>query len=140
MTIIQDGLGALVTYLKAQSAIISLIGTRVYGLEMPKADAASNPRKTIVITNAGGIGKDSDMDVFKWRLDFKCYGETPFEAEKVWRTLRPELRDLDRNVTSSTTLYNATHSAGPFYFRDQPTEWPHIIDTWLVKIQDTVVT
>ena len=139
MTLIQDGLGALVSYLKAQSAISALIGTRVYGLEVPKADATAMPRKCIVINNAGGIGQASDLDVYQWRLDFKCYGETAFEAVKVWRTLRTELRDLDKNVTDSTVLYNALHSAGPFSFQDQPTEWPVTLDTWLVKIQDTVV-
>lgn len=140
MTLIQDGLGALITYLKAQSAISALISTRVYGLEVPKADATSMPRKCIVINNAGGIGEDSYRDVFQWRFDFKCYGETLFEAVEVWRTLRTELRDLETNVTAATTLYSALHSAGPFSFRDQPTEWPVTLDTWLVKIQDTVVS
>lgn len=140
MTLIQDAVGSLAAYLKAQSAISALLGDRVYGLEVPKADAESMPRKCIVINNAGGIGEASDLDVYQHRFDFKCYGETTFEAYKVWRTLRAELRDLTKNVTSATTLYNAIPSAGPFSFRDQPTHWPVTLDTWLVKIQDTVVS
>lgn len=140
MTLIQDAVGSLAAYLQAQSAISTLLGTRVYGLEVPKADAVDMPRKCIVINNAGGIGEASDLDVFQHRFDFLCYGETTFEAYKTWRTLRTELRDLNRSVTSSTMIYNATHSAGPFSFRDQPTHWPVTLDTWLVKIQDTVVS
>ena len=140
MTLIQDAVGALATYLKAQAAISSLLGTRVYGLEVPKADAVSMPRKCIVINNAGGIGEASDLDVYQHRFDFLCYGETTFEAYETWRTLRTELRDLTKNVTSATTLYSAIHSAGPFSFRDQPTHWPVTLDTWLVRIQDTIVT
>lgn len=124
MTEIQDSVGAVAAYLQAQSAISTLLGTRVYGLEVPKADAVSMPRKCIVIKRAGGIGEASDLDVYQHRFDFNCYGETTYEADKVWRTLRTELRDLNRNVTSSTMIYNALHSAGPFSFRDQPTHWP----------------
>lgn len=140
MTLIQDGIGALITYLTAQSAISTLLGTRVFGLEVPASEADDMPRKAIVINNAGGIGEASSIDVYQHRFDFICYGETPFEAYEVWRTLRTELRDMERNVTSSTFLYNAVHSAGPFSFRDQPTTWPVTIDTWLVMIQDTIVT
>ncbi len=140
MTLIQDAVGAMVAYLKAQSAISTLLSTRVYGLELPEADAVSMPRKAIVVNTAGGIGEASELDVFQHRLDFMCYGETPFEAYEVWRTLRTELRDMTKNVTSSTTLYNAIHSAGCFSFRDTPTNWPVTVDTWLVRIQDTVVS
>ena len=136
MAAIEDGIGALIAYLSAQSAISDAMSARVYGLEIPKADAPNMPRKAIVINNAGGLGEDSGLDVFRHRFDFKCYGETPFEAYEAWRILRAELRDLDRNVTGTTVLFNATHSAGPFSFRDQPTKWPVTLDTWLVKIQD----
>ncbi len=139
MTLIQDGLGALITYLKAQSAISSLIGTRVYGYKVPKADATSMPRKTLVIAHAGGIGESSRLDVFKWRFDFRCYGETELEAGIVLRTLRTELRDMEKNVTASTVLYSAEYSAGPFPFQDIKTEWISLVDTWLVRIQDTIV-
>lgn len=131
-----DTVGALVTYLAAQSAISSLLSARVYGLELPKADSDDMPRKAIVIKRAGGIGEDSELDVFMHRLDFRCYGETTFQADRVWRTLRTELRLLTKNVTGSVVLFSASHSAGPFSLRDQPTEWPMVVDTWLVKAQD----
>ncbi len=140
MTLVQDGIGAMITYLKAQSAISSLLSTRVYGLELPESEVANMPRKNIVINSAGGIGQESLLDVYTYRLDFLCYGETPFEAYETWRTLRTELRDMTKNVSAATFLYSAVHSAGPFSFRDQETDWPVTLDTWLVMTQDTIVT
>ena len=137
MALVQDALGAIIALLKADATISALLSTRVYGLELPRADADSMPRKAIVINSAGGIGESSFRDVFKYRLDFACYGETPFEAYETFRTLRAVLRDIEKGVTSSTFIYSAEHSAGPFSFRDSNTKWPHTIDTWLVKVQDT---
>ena len=137
MALVQDGIGAMVALLSADSTISALLSTRVYGLELPRSEADNQPRKAIVINSAGGIGESSYRDVFKYRLDFVCYGETPFEAYETFRTLRAVLREIEKGVTSSTFIYGAEHSAGPFSFRDTETKWPHTIDTWLVKVQDT---
>lgn len=131
MALAQDGIGALIAYLKADATISALLSTRVYGLELPEADAESMPRKAIVINAAGGIDESSFIEAFKLRLDFFCYGETPFEAWEVYRTLQTVLKQMDRNVISSTLLFSVIHSAGPFSSRDQRTEWPVIIDTWI---------
>jgi len=140
MALAQDAIGALIALLKADGTISALLSTRVYGLELPRADSDNMPRKAIVINSAGGIGESSYRDIFKYRLDFVCYGETPFEAYETWRTLRSVLREIEKGVTSSTYIYSAEHSAGPFSFRDAETKWPHTIDTWLVKVQDTIVS
>lgn len=139
MTLIQDGLGAVIAYLKAQSDISALLSTRVFGMELPEDEAVSMPRKAIVIRLAGGIGEDSYADTFKLRLDFFNYGETTFAARKTWRTLKPILRDMERNITSATMLYNALHSAGPVQFRDPDGKWPVVLDTWVISMQETIV-
>lgn len=136
---IQDGVGALITYLQAQSDISSLLSTRVFGQEVPKEQASGQPRKAIVIADAGGIRAADYSDINNMRLDFFCYGETTYQAKLVWRTLVPILTALERNVTDSTILFNAIHSAGPFPQRSAQVEWPLIIDTWLIKMEETVV-
>lgn len=146
MAAVQDGLGALIALLKADSTISALIGTRVFGEELPEAETDSMPRQCIVIQDAGGIRNNSYLDINKMRLDFFCYGLTPIEAREVWRTLATVLRELERTIQSSTVIYQAEHSAGPFYSRNKEsgfltnTNWPLIIDTWLVKMQETIVT
>jgi|ETN02SMinimDraft_2_1059926.scaffolds.fasta_scaffold40200_3 hypothetical protein len=137
---IQDGLAALITYLKAQSAISSALGTRVFGLELPESETDDMPRKAIVCNLAGGMGYASYIDVYKLRIDFYCYGETPYEASEVWRTLKPILRDMEKNVTSSTCLMSAVHSGGATFTRESVTEWSVVIDSWLVEFKETIVS
>ncbi|MCP5004697.1 MAG: hypothetical protein GY941_12280 [Planctomycetes bacterium] len=140
MAAIQDVISALIIYLKAQSDISTLLGTRVFGLELPKSESVSMPLKAIVIVDSGSVRAADYSDISNARLDFRCYGETPFEARLVYRTLTPLLRELEKSVTDSTFLYSAVHTAGPFPFRDTETDWPVTIDTWLVSMQETIVT
>ena len=137
---IQDGLAALITYLKAQSAISSALGTRVFGLELPESETDDMPRKAIVCNIAGGVGSASYLDMYKLRVDFYCYGETPYEASEVWRTLKPILRDMERNVTSSTCLTSAEHSGGATFTRESVTEWSVVVDTWLIGFKETIIS
>lgn len=133
----QDPIAALIDFLQADATISSLISTRVYGLELPEADASSMPRQAIVINGAGGIDEDSFIAAFKIRLDLFCYGETPHEAWETYLTLKTVLKQMDRNLINSTLLFSATHSSGPFPSRDQKTDWPVVIDTWLLYFSTT---
>ena len=137
MALAQDPIEATIDFLQADATIAALISTRVYGLELPEADAASMPRQAIVINGAGGIGQASFVATFKIRLDFFCYGETPFKAWETYLTLHTVLKQMDRNVTSSTLLMSFIHSAGPFPARDQKTDWPVVIDTWILEFNTT---
>jgi hypothetical protein len=138
MALAQDPIAALIDYLQANGTISSLLSTRVYGLKLPEADAASMPRQCIVINGAGGIGEASFIETFKMRLDFFCYGETSFEAWETYLTLHTVLKQMDRNVINSTLLLSAIHSAGPFPATDQKTEWPVVVDTWVLEFHTTL--
>ena len=140
MALAQDPIVALVALFKADATISTLLGTRVFGAILPRAEADNQPRKAIVIRYAGGIGESSYRDISKYRLDIKYYGETEIEASKAFLTGKTILRDIEKQVVSSTFIYSAEHSAGPFPFTDNDGKWPNIIDTWLIKVQDTVVS
>jgi hypothetical protein len=133
----QDPIGAVISYLNSQPGIINLVESRVYGLELPKADAENMPQQSIVINPAGGIGQASFIETFKIRLDFFCYGETPYDAWRVYLALHIVLKQMDRNVTASTLLLSFIHSAGPFPSRNTLAEWPVIIDTWILEFHTT---
>lgn len=132
MALAQDPIAALIDFLQADATISALISTRVYGLELPKADADDMPRQAIVINAAGGIDESSFIAAFKIRLDMFCYGETPQEAWETYLTMKTVLKQMDRNLINSTLLFSAIHSAGPFSSRDQNTDWPVTIDTWIL--------
>ncbi len=140
MAAIQDVISALVTYLKAQSDISTLLGTKVFGLELPKSESVSMPHKAIVIVDSGSVRAADYSDISNARLDFRCYGKTPFAARLVYRTLTPILRDLEKSVTGATFLYSAVHTSGPYPVRDVETDWSVTIDTWMVAMQETIVT
>jgi hypothetical protein len=138
MALAQDPIAALIDYLQANGTISALLSARVYGLKLPEADAASMPRQAIVINGAGGIGDGSFVPVENIRLDFFCYGETSFEAWETYLTLQTVLKQMDRNVINSTLLLSAVHSAGPFPTTDQKTEWPVVVDTWILQFHTTL--
>ena len=137
MALAQDPIAATIDFLQADATIAALISARVYGLELPEGDAESMPRQAIVINGAGGVGQGSFVATFKIRLDFFCYGEIPKDAWEVYLTLHTVLKQMDRQVVNSTMLMSFIHSAGPFPSRDQKTDWPVVIDTWILEFNTT---
>ena len=134
----QDGLGSLIAYLQAQVSISNLLGLDVYGTELPKDQVSSMAKKAIVLTYAGGVRAADYSDINSMRLDFFCYGDTPLQARVVWRTLAPILQNLERTLINETLIYSASHSAGPFPSRSSQVEWPLLIDTWLITMNETL--
>lgn len=140
MAIIQDPYAAVVQYLKDRAAIAALVSARVYGIELPKKEAVNQPRKVIVCRAAGGASAASYVKLNDFRMDFWCYGETPFQAMKVLRTCHDVMKQLERSVTLSTLLHNAVQSGGPVTFRDPDTKWPVALETWMVTVSEEVIT
>ena len=139
MTIIQDPIAAVMQYLKDDSGIAALVSARVFGLELPKDEASSMPRKAIVCKVAGGASPASYLKLNDFRIDFFCYGETPFEAMKILRTLHDVMKQLERSVKLSTLMHDAIQSGGPTAFRDPDTDWPIALETWMVSVAEVAV-
>ena len=137
MALAQDPIAATRIFLQADATITALLSSRVFGMEVTKAEAKNMPRKAIVINGAGGVGQGSFVATFKIRLDFFCYGEIPDDAWEVYLTLHTVLKQMDRQVVNSTMLMSFIHSAGPFPTKDQKTDWPVVIDTWILEFNTT---
>lgn len=124
-TAIPDLMAALVTFIKADVTVNTLVAGRVYGGELPREQAELMPRKAIHVQRSGGVGGDSSyLDIASPRFDFFCYGETPFEAERVWRNLYAALKRMRRNVTSGVLLHHASPAGGSLPLRDPDGGWP----------------
>ena len=125
---ITDGLKAIIDILKANAAITSLVSTRVFGVELPQAEAASMPRKAIVIQPSGGgafpVGSRDFVEHSTMRFDVFCYGETAFEAEKVRREVYDVLKQLKRTIINSVLVHWINPAGGLFALRDSDTDWP----------------
>lgn len=135
----QDPITAIVQFLKNDAGISSLAGTRVYGIELPKAEAVTQARKVIVCSAAGGGSAADYVKVNNFRIDFFCYGETPYEALNLLLTLHSVVKQMERKVVLNTMLYSAIQSGGPTTFRDPDTGWPVAIETWMVSVCETAI-
>ena len=133
---------ALVTFFKADSALSALVGTRVFGAELPNTETESMPRAVVVISPAGsppGPGANSNLSFMSLRLDMKCYGTTPLTAWSVYLAVRDALKGLEGSVKDTVLLYDASIEGGPIQLRDADLEWPLVLGTFNLRVSETAV-
>lgn len=140
-----DVIPALISFLKADAAVAALVGTRVFGAEVPAGETASQPRKAIILRQGGGTSEDSYLPLGIPRIDLHAHGETPYEARRVRRAAHTALKALQREVITGVTdgdvlLHHLNASGGPVDLRFPETDWPVVIESWDVMFAETAVT
>lgn len=136
---IQDHIVAVTDILKADSGVASLVGSRVFGIELPKAETQHMPRKAIVVKQSGGIGSRDYIRHSNPRIDVFCYGETPYEARKLRREVYDVLQQLKRTVINSTLVHWFNPSGGPLDLRDPETQWSLCFESYDCYMADQAV-
>lgn len=138
---ISDYLGALVSFVAADSAVDALADGRVYGGELPEDEQANQPRAAVVIRPAPGVNVigtgyqeygDHTVDVF-------CYGETPSESHALWRAVHGALKNLRREVVGDTLLHWAQLNSSDRTLRDPDTTWPYTLSSYWIFSADRVI-
>lgn len=133
---IQDPIEAIVNCLLADAGIVALVGTRVFGNELEKAEAGSQPRKTIAIQPSGGgtftTGSQDFIRHHDARFDAFCYGETPYEAGRVRREVHDVLKQINRKIIGGTLIHWVNPAGGFLATRDPDTEWPTAFESFQV--------
>ena len=137
---VPDVLSALRAVLRADADVIAIApAAQIYAGEMPAAEAAAQPRASIVLSRAGGPADDSYVEIARTRVDIRCYGSTPFEASRLRAEVYELLKHLKRRrVTSAspvitpTLLHGVEIEGGPTPFRDADGDWPAELLTVLV--------
>ncbi len=135
MTQISDAKGALIAHLKTDTDLSALVGTRIFGDELPRDEAGSMPRKAVVLTASGGgipPYAQATMRLEVQRFDIFCYGETLFQANAVRRAAHGALRAMQRITISSVLLHWARPAGGNITGRDSVTDWPVTWNSWQV--------
>lgn len=139
-----DQVGALVTHLKTVSEVTDLVTEdRVFGLELPKSEAANMPRNAVVLSLSGGIGPfgaRDDLQLAYTRIDGFCYGTTGLNALLVQAALHDAMKAISNTVAGTALLRSATIESGPRYFRDQDTDWPVMIETYLLMVSECALS
>jgi hypothetical protein len=128
-----DAVAAMRTHLRATAGVYELIDPdRIFGLELPESEAAKMPRQCVVLTLAGGPSDSSFVEVQQFRVDVWNYGANLYEAQEVQRATHDALKGLRRQRVGDTILYAAEIDSGPRSLRDQTTDWPIVIETFIV--------
>ena len=142
MSQITDARQAIITILKADAGVLALVGTRVFGDELPRSETASMPRKAVVVSAAGGTPPSyatATMPLESQRLDVFCYGETLYEAEQVRQAVYGSLRAVERTVAANVLVHWARPAGGAMAGRDPGTEWPLKWNSWQILTDERTV-
>lgn len=126
MSAIVDIGSALRSLLLAETAVETLVSDRVFVGELPASETGSMPRAAVVIRGAGGPRAfgGAYQDYRDDRIDVRCYGVTPHEANTLWRTIVAILTELPRTNIDGVVLHWAREAGGPIPLRDPDTDWP----------------
>ena len=139
-----DFLKALRDWVPTITGVSALLGDRVFGIELPESEAANDARANVVINYAGGganrPGARDTAHVSSVRLDWFFYGETPYQADLLRRTVHAGLRDAYRVVQDNVLLNSFTLDSGPRTFRDPDNNWPVSVETWNLLGATTLTT
>lgn len=134
-------MGALRAFLLADAGIAALVGEDVYANEIPDVEAESMPRKLVLISSAGGAylsqANRSFLPIDARMKDVRCYGETPYEARRLWDEVNEALKNMRRHLRGDCLLYSATKIGGPTSLREPNVEWPLTFASYQVLAAET---
>ena len=140
---IVDPIEGIIAALKADAGIVILVGTRVFGNELERAEASGQPRKSIAIQPSGGgvfsTGARDFIEHSDTRFDAFCYGETPYEAGRVRREVHDVLKQINRLIIGGILLHWVNPAGGFLATRDPDTQWPTAFESFQVFFSERVV-
>ncbi len=138
-----DALKAVVTLLQDDTAVAALVGTRVHGGELPRAEASSQARHTALVQYAGmipGPGTGGNLAFLVYRFDVITFGTTPQKADELRRAVQDAMKGIDRATKAATLIHDATLVGGPVHGRDPDQDWPFMSETYAVAVSECAVT
>lgn len=137
-----DVAAAVVAYLVEDDEVYEATEGRIFGAELPRAEAASMPRACVVVqASSGGFGvyQRSWAPLGNSRVDVRCFGADPFGAMAVYRAVHPALKRLTRRSQGDTLLYSITPSIGASQLREPDTGWPFVFASYNVFAAEVAV-
>lgn len=135
-----DIVAALVAVLAADAGVAGLAAARVYGIELPAADAAAMPVKAVVLRPSGGVSPVAGyVEHTAQRVDAYAYGETPYEAARLDRAVFAALKPLRRSTAGGVLVHWVSEAGGYLSFRDPDTDWPAVFRSWQAFFAEAAV-
>jgi len=136
-----DLIAALIAILKADAQVAALAGTRVFGIELPKSEAASMPRQAIVLQPSGGatLVGGSYVEHTAQRVDLFAYGETPYQAYILGRAAAVALKQIRRRVAVAVLVHWVDPAGGYITGRDPDADWPIVFQSFQAFYAETEI-
>lgn len=127
----------LLTYIAQEPDIVAMTGTRIYGNEMPNAEATAMPRGLIVVNAAGTARMARDrLNLGHKIFDVRCYGATMYLSSMLFLLVARRLKLLERVLVNGVLLYDATQITGRFTSREPDTDWPVSFGSFEVTLSE----
>lgn len=124
--------GGLLTFLRAPSALRTLLGGNyVYWPELP--DNRAGNLKSVVFRSGGGFTY-STLRAQNVRVTFRCYGESAFEAMRVYRALYDRLHDQQNFIVGDVGFHGASEDVPGEPLEDPVTNWPFVHCVYTIRV------
>jgi hypothetical protein len=129
-----DSHSALRTHLIAASPLRTLLGgDYVYWPELPANLSSSMPRKAVSFRFAGGQTYPY-LRAQSARLTVRCWGESAFEAMRVYRALYDRLHDTQNFIVGDVGFHGISESVPGEPLEDSETGWPFVFTVYDVTV------
>lgn len=120
----------------------TLCVNRIWGRPgVPPEQIEYMPRKCVSVTMAPGVS-DAYIPLHRGTVDIDCYGETSYEAQRVYLAVKEDLRRNLNNqvvVPGGTAYCYAIHEISPGTdMFDGDTNWARCFSSWRVQIYEDV--
>lgn len=141
VAVVPDYVGALITYLRAQSDVTDLVPAERITGRLP--DAEGMPRFHITFQKTGGGGNDRYVPLMRPRVDMRCYASTPYEAMRLWRTVHPFLVPQDRNLgfrAADCLVTDVNAELNPIGDVEPDTGWPRVFCSYRLTVMEVPTT
>ena len=133
-----DVQSALRTHLIAPSALRTLLGGNyVYWPELPSTRAGN--LKSVVFRVGGGLTSPY-LPFQQARVNFRCYGESHFEATRVYRALYDRLHGIQNVIVGDVGFHGAEEDTPGEPLEDPSTGWPFVFTVYTIRVATVPVT
>ena len=132
----QDTRSALLAYLKTVSDVTAVVGTRVWGDEIPRDEIEQMPQMAVVFNATSDpppLWATRGLPLEVQAYDVYCYGVTLAEADLVRRTIHNALNEIRRELQDAVLIHWARLIGGGGVGRDDETDWPVSAESWEVR-------
>lgn len=129
-----DPIGALVQVLLSDTAVAAIVGTRVFGSELPNEIAAAMPVAALVVAPSGGASLTgaSNADADTQRIDLIAYAATPRDADQLRAVAAQRLFRIERETIAGTLIHWVNRAGGFSQARDRDGHWPQSFQSFQI--------